>query len=96
MIFQKKESKQERKNRELREAYKNNTNGYRDKCIARRDNLSLKRFSKSIEKLKGKCYLCKERLATEGHHPNYNKTSLIVPLCNECHKNYHKIRRLEN
>jgi len=71
-------------NAKLRKKYMDNEKGYKDKSIIRNASYKFKR-------LKGKCYLCQLRKATDWHHPDYNKPKLVYPLCRECHKRHHSL-----
>ena len=77
-------SRRKEQARKLREAYKNNTNGYRDKCKARR-------IAQAYMKVKmGVCYFCKNA-TIEMHHPDYSKPILVYPVCKKCHNKLHTL-----
>lgn len=35
------------------------------------------------------CQICKKELATQKHHPDYNKPLIITALCKSCHTKIH-------
>lgn len=37
-----------------------------------------------------KCTMCKKRLATDKHHPDYSKPLKVIFLCRKCHNGVHR------
>jgi len=42
------------------------------------------------------CEICNKELATERHHPDYNKPLEVMLLCSSCHKDLHVYIRKRN
>lgn len=68
----------------IREKYKNNVGGIREKKKAQR--IAMKKYPS----LKGiKCQVCKEKPAVHRHHEDYDKPLDILFVCWECHGKIH-------
>ncbi|KKL46078.1 hypothetical protein LCGC14_2349250, partial [marine sediment metagenome] len=72
----------------LREKYKNNTDGYKDKCKARRIATAYMKLSMD------ECFFCKDA-TIEMHHPDYSLPEVVYPLCKKCHIKLHTLLLLE-